>query len=139
MKRSIQTSVLAILVLVTGCVAANAQTSYGAKVRVPFSFNIGARSYEPGEYIIKVDQAVFGASKLVIQGSGLDRSQSVLLTGTSAGGSESEQKLIFGEDNGQRYLAGITTITNSYSLVDRPKNANLIVKISNTSIQKTKM
>jgi len=139
MKRSIQTSVLAVLVLVSGCIAANAQTSYGVKVNVPFSFNVGTRSYEPGEYTIKVDQATLGASKLGIQGSGMDRSQTVLLTGSAMGGSESDQKLVFGEENGQRYLAGITTITNAYSLVDHPKNANLIVRISKPSDQKTKM
>lgn len=138
MKRSIQVSVLAVVMLVVGCVAANAQTSFGAKVNVPFSFNVGTKSYEPGEYTIKVSHAVYGASQLVIQGSGQERSQTVLLS-NSAGSNDGEQKLIFGVENGVKYLSGITTETNAFSLAERPKGAVTIVKIVNRSNQKTKL
>jgi len=138
MKRSIQVSVLAIAMLMVGCVAASAQTSFGAKVNVPFSFNVGTKSYEPGEYTIRVNHAVYGASQLVIQGSRIERSQTVLLS-NSAGSNDGEQKLIFGVENGVKYLSGITTEAYAFSLAERPKGAVTIVKIVNRPNQKTKM
>lgn len=114
--------VLAILCILfgVGAIVASAQINPGAKVSVPFSFNVGNRTHDSGEYSFRFVRSGLGAARLVIQRQGTDEVQTVLLRDFS-GDTDEGFRLVFGGEEGSKFLAGITTASGSYLLVEAPE------------------
>src|ERR1041385_573082 len=107
---------LAILCILfgAGVVAASAQINQGATVNVPFSFNVGDRAYEAGQYSVKIARSGLSAASLTIRRQGDNQSQTVMLNEVQ-GVTEGQFQLVFGGDD-NKFLAGIGTSSGSYLL-----------------------
>jgi hypothetical protein len=115
MKRFIQIcSLLSLLVLFTG-VSASANTGFGTEVEIPFAFTVGDRSYDAGNYIVKVDRLSSGTSTLTIQETKSGDMQTVLIN-VSSGNPSSQVKLVFDTIDGKKYLTRIQTADRTFAI-----------------------
>jgi len=116
MKKFIQVGSLVSLLFVLGVVGANAQSSYGSEVEIPFAFNIGDKSYEAGDYILKLEKFATGNAILSIRDPKTNEAQTVLL---NSNGEErgNEVKLLFDMIEGTRYLTKVRTPSWAYAVV----------------------
>jgi hypothetical protein len=116
MKKFIQICSLFSLLVLSMVVSASAQRSFGTDVEIPFAFNVADRSYEAGNYIVKLEKISSGAATLSIQDTKTDKMQTVLLNmnGDGPGG---EIKLVFDTIEGRRYLTKVRTAERTFALV----------------------
>lgn len=122
MERVIRILAILSIVVGAGITAATAQINPAAKVTVPFSFNVGSQTLEAGDYDVRIVKSGLSAASLRLQRRGSSRVETVLLQSVS--GEMSDQfKLVFGEENGNKYLAGIATGNSSYLLLGGPDKA----------------
>jgi hypothetical protein len=123
MKKFIQICSLLSLVVLFGAGAASSQTDFGADVEIPFAFNIGDRSYEAGNYIVKLEKLAPGSAALSVRDMKKNDVQTVLL---SANGDESEGeiKLVFDVFEGRRYLTKVSTPSRTYALAKSKAEKN---------------
>jgi hypothetical protein len=123
MKKFIQIcSLLSLLVLFTAG-STFAQTGFGTDVDIPFAFNIGDRSYDAGNYIVRLEKLANGSATLSILDTKTEETQRVLLNanGDSASG---EVKLVFDTIGGQRYLTRVKTPDRTYALIKSKAEKN---------------
>ena len=119
MKKFIQAfSLLSILVLgsVFSATANTAQPGSGTEVVIPFAFNVGDRSYEAGNYIVKLGRISDGTATLSIQDTKTDEMQIVLVNvnGERSGGYD--LRLVFETIEGQKYLMKVRTADKTFAL-----------------------
>ena len=119
MKKFIQAfSLLSILVLgsVFSATANTAQPGSGTEVVIPFAFNVGDRSYEAGNYIVKLGGISDGTATLSIQDTKTDEMQIVLVNvnGERSGGYD--LRLVFETIEGQKYLMKVRTADKTFAL-----------------------
>jgi len=131
--------VLAILSVLfgAGAIVASAQINQGATVKVPFSFNVGDRTYEAGQYDVKIAKSGLGAASLTIRRQGTNESQTVLVRSFQGATNDQFQLVFGGEDN--KFLAGIGTSSGSYLLVNTPQASNATLTAISKSLGKSKM
>jgi len=122
MERVIRILAILCIVVGAGITAASAQINPAAKVTVPFSFKVGSRTLEAGSYDVRIVRSGLSAASLRLQRHGSREVETVLLQSVS-GSSSDEFKLVFGEENGSKYLAGIATENSSYVLLGGPDKA----------------
>ena len=116
MKKFIQICSLFGLLIFVGAATANAQSSLGSQITIPFAFHVGEKSYEAGEYILKVDKLSSGTATLMIRDTKSDEAQVVLLNGNGESPS-SELKLVFDTIEGHRYLTRVRTPVRTFALL----------------------
>jgi hypothetical protein len=123
MKKFIQISALLSLLVLFNVAATFGQSQFGTDVKIPFAFNVGERSYEPGNYIFKFDKFSNSSATLTIHDTKNDTIQTVLM---NAGGdaASNEIKLVFDMLEGQRYLTKIRTPSRSYAVVMNKPDKN---------------
>lgn len=115
MKRFIQIcSLLSLLVLFTG-VSASANTGFGTEVEIPFAFTVGDRSYDAGNYIVKLDRLSSGTSTLTIHETKSGDMQTVLVH-VNNGSRGSQVNLIFDTIEGKKYLTRIQTADRTFAV-----------------------
>ena len=116
MKKFIQISALLSLLVLFNVAASYGQSQFGTDVKIPFAFNVGDQSYEPGNYILKFEKFSNNAATLTIQDTTNDKIQTVLM---NVGGEapSNEIKLVFDTLEGQRYLTKVRTPSRSYAIV----------------------
>lgn len=125
MKKFIQIgSLLSLLVLFT-VVPASAQTGFGIDVEIPFAFNVGDRSYEAGNYIVKLERRPMGSARLSIGDTKTDEVQTVLLT-TGPGSDSGDVKLVFDTVGGRRYLTKVRTPDRTFALIKSRAEKNAL-------------
>ena len=122
MERIIRVLAILSIVVGAGITAASAQINPAAKVTVPFSFNVGSQTLEAGNYDVRIIRSGLSAASLRLQRHGSSNVETILLQSIS-GGSSDEFKLVFGAENGTKYLAGIATENSSYVLLGGPEKA----------------
>jgi hypothetical protein len=116
MKKVIQiVSLLSLLVLFTAG-SARAEDRFGTDVKIPFAFNVGDRSYEAGDYIIKLERLGNGTAALSIQNTKTDDIQRVLMNANGDNAAD-DVRLVFDTINGQRYLTKLRTTDRTYAIV----------------------
>jgi hypothetical protein len=124
MKKFIQIGSLLTMLVLSTSIATFAQTGFGTDVKIPFAFMVGDRSYEAGEYIIRLERLVTGSATLTIQDTKTDEVQRVLLNanGDAASG---DIKLVFDTVGGKKQLTKVATPDRSYAVVktSREKDA----------------
>lgn len=118
MKKLIQICSLLSVVLVFTAVSASAQAEYGSEVEIPFSFNVGDRSYEAGKYVVKLSKLQSGAATINISDLKAETVQTLLARRNGAS-SEDSFKLVFETVNGQKVLSHIVTPSGGFALLDR--------------------
>ena len=116
MKKFIQISSLLTMLVLSTSIATFAQTGFGTDVKIPFAFMVGDRTYEAGEYIVKLDRLASGNATLSIQDTKTDEIQRVLLN-ASGDAVSGEIKLVFDTVGGQKRLTKISTPDRSYAVV----------------------
>ena len=79
MKKIIQIFSVLSLLVVFSCVAAKAQTVEHYAAKIPFNFNIGQKSFEPGDYFIKVARYTTGTVTLSLEDNENRNLQTVLV------------------------------------------------------------
>lgn len=122
MKKLIQIgSLLSLLVLFT-TIPTFAQ-GFGTDVNIPFAFTVADRTYEAGNYIVKLDPLGTGNATLSIRDTKTDEVQRVLLNvnGEAATG---QINLVFEKIDGQRFLTKVTTPNQSYAIVKSKSEKN---------------
>lgn len=116
MKKFIQICSLLSLLFVLSTSAAFAQSGFGTDVNIPFAFNIGDRSYEAGNYIVKLDRRAGGSATLSVQDTKTDEVQNMIVS-IGAHSTSGQVNLVFDTINGQRYLTKISTPDRTFSLI----------------------
>ncbi|MEP7148705.1 MAG: hypothetical protein ABI857_07460 [Acidobacteriota bacterium] len=116
MKKLIQIGSVLSLIVVFTAVATFAQAGFGTDVNIPFAFTIGDRSYEAGEYNLKIDKLAIGTATLAIRDPKTDAFQRVLLsaTGDSTAG---DIRLVFDLIDGQGHLTTVKTPDRTYAVI----------------------
>ena len=117
MKKLIQVSGLMGLLVILTAATTFAQTSYGTDINIPFAFTINDRSYEAGDYIVKIEKLVTGAASLSITDAKTEEVQRVLMNVNGDSVVSGEVKLVFDTIDGQRYLTKVRTPDRSYALL----------------------
>ena len=116
MKKFIRISSLLTLLVLFTVISASAQFSgFGTDVEIPFAFNVGDRSYQAGNYIVKVERISANTATLSIQDTKSDDLQTVLLN-VNGGQSDSETKLVFDTIDGKKYLTKVRSADKTYAL-----------------------
>jgi hypothetical protein len=116
MKKFIQITALLSLLVLFNVAATRAQSNFGTDVNIPFAFNVGDQSYEPGNYVLKFDRFATGSATLTVIDTKTDKMQTVMM---NAGGdmTRGDIKLVFDTLEGQRYLTKIRTPARTYAIV----------------------
>ena len=121
-------AILTVL-LGVGAIVGSAQINEGARVNVPFSFNVGDKAYDAGEYNVKFVRSGWSVASLVIQHQGAKEVQTVLLR-EFQGETSDQFQLVFGGEEGNKFLAGIATSSGSYLLVGADRSAAALTSIT---------
>jgi hypothetical protein len=116
MKKFIQIFSLVSMLVLFSALATFAQSGFGSDVNIPFAFNIGDRSYEAGNYIVKLDRRSSGSATLSIQDTKTDKVHTMILN-VGPHSTSGEINLVFDMFNGQRYLTKISTPERTFALV----------------------
>lgn len=108
MKRVIQICSMLVLAAVFSAAAAQAQTLDRINAKIPFDFNVGEKSYDAGEYIIKTSRLSDSTVQVSLSDGKGNTLQTLLVfsAGEAAGG---EERLVFTVYDGRHYLAKIMT------------------------------
>ena len=108
MKRVIQICSMLVLAAAFSVVSAQAQTLDRINAKIPFNFNVGDKSYDAGEYIIKTSRLSDSTVQVSLADSNGNTLQNFLVfsAGETAGGKE---RLVFAVYNDRHYLSKILT------------------------------
>jgi hypothetical protein len=120
MKKLIQICAVLSLVFAFSIVSAHAQqTVKQYEAKIPFDFNVGQKSYQAGNYVIKIKRLASNGLSLSLEDGNRNNLQTVLVseTGNIA---KDEPKLLFSRHENQRYLTEILT-TDVGIAVAKPK------------------
>ena len=124
MKKLIQIgSILSLLVLFSAA-STFAQSQFGVDVNIPFAFNVGDRSHEAGNYIVKFQRHPLGSATLAIEDTKTEEVQTIFLNAGVGPGSD-EIKLVFDTVEGRRYLRKIQTPSSTYAIARTKAEKNL--------------
>ena len=132
MKKFIQIcSILTLLVVFTVVsVSANTNNGFGTEVEIPFAFNVGDRSYDAGDYIVRIQRLSDSTTAFSIQDTKTDEIQTVLLNNFNSDGSGGNINLVFDNVGGQKYLRKVQTADRTFALIKgkSEKNAAAVAK-----------
>lgn len=109
MKKLIRICAVLSLVFAFSVVSAHAQQAvrqYQAKI--PFDFNIGQKSYQAGNYVIKISRLASNGIILSLEDDNNKKLQTVLVSETDTF-AKGEPQLLFDVQENQRYLTKIYT------------------------------
>lgn len=107
MKRFIQIFSFLGLALIFSAATAKAQTVNKVDAKIPFSFSVGNKNYEAGDYKLKIQSIAAGGALVTIVDSEGNHVQSVLAF-SNGDVSVGKAELRFDKQNGQRSLVGIS-------------------------------
>jgi hypothetical protein len=122
MKKLIQICAVLSLVFAFSIVSAHAQqTVKQYEAKIPFDFNIGQKSYQAGNYVIKIKRLASNGLSLSLEDEKHNNLQTVIVseTGNLVKG---EPQLLFSRHENQRYLTEVVTAEVGVA-VAKPKKA----------------
>ena len=114
MKRFIQICSLLTLLVAFTVIPASANTGFGTEVKIPFAFTVGDRSYDAGNYIVKLERLSSGTSALTIQDTKSNDLQTVLV---HVGIPSNQLNLVFDTIEGKKYLTKIQTGERTFAVI----------------------
>jgi len=121
MKKIIRFTAFMCAIVGASFLVTNAQINPAGNVNVPFSFTAGTQTFEAGDYNVSIVKS--GSSATVkLHRLGSKEVGTVLLQEFRSETSDGLD-LIFGEESGIKYLAGITASNTRYLLLGGPKQA----------------
>jgi hypothetical protein len=116
MKKLIQICAVLSLVFAFSIVSAHAQqTVKQYEAKIPFDFNVGQKSYQAGNYVIKISRLSSNGLVLSLEDENNHKLQSVMVSETG-NLSKTEPKLMFDVQGNQRYLTQIYTQDGGVSI-----------------------
>lgn len=120
MKKLIQICALLSLVFAFSIVSAHAQqTVKQYEAKIPFDFNVGQKSYQAGNYVIKISRLASNGIIVSLEDENNNRLQSVVVSETDKVSQKTPQLQFEVQDN-QRYLTAIYSQDIGVSL-SKPK------------------
>ncbi|MDQ3799755.1 MAG: hypothetical protein M3384_09905 [Acidobacteriota bacterium] len=109
MKKLIRICALLSLVFTFSIVSAHAQqTVKQYEAKIPFDFNVGQKSYQAGNYVIKISRLAANGLVLSLEDEKSNKLQMVMVSETESVTKNSPQ-LLFDVRENQRYLTKIIT------------------------------
>ena len=117
MKKQISRTLLGFFAVLMLTAAANAQTSRGIEVQVPFDFVAGQKQLPAGHYTVRRIR-VDSESALLIKGEGKDAAVVVL---TSSGDQNTEGAALTFRQHGERYFLAEISIPGTASVRELAK------------------
>lgn len=120
MGQIIRAIALISVIMGAGSIAANAQINSAATVNVPFSFSVGPQIFEAGDYKVTIVKSGSSAATLRLRRLG-SKDLGTLLLQELPGEDSNGLQLVFGDNGGNKYLAGITTASARYLALGRPE------------------
>lgn len=137
MKKLIQICAVLSLVFVFSIVSAHAQqTVKQYEAKIPFDFNVGQKSYQAGNYVIKISRLSSNGIVLSLEDEDNNKLQSVIVSETN-NLSKDAPKLMFDVRENQRYLTKIYTQEVGLSL-GKPKTEKIITVKNQQPASKTR-
>jgi hypothetical protein len=125
MKKLIQICAVLSLVFAFSIVSAHAQQTVNQyEAKIPFDFNIGQKSYQAGNYVIKISRLSSNGIVLSLEDEDNNKLQSVIVSETD-NRSQDAPKLLFDVRDNQRYLSKIYTQEVGVSL-GKPKTEKTV-------------
>ena len=115
MKKFLQICSLFTFVFVLSAFSANAQSTYGSEVEIPFAFSINDRSYEAGKYIVKVSKFQNGSATIVVTDPKTESIQTVLAQ-RNGDNTDDSVKLLFETVDGEKVLTRVATPSGGFAL-----------------------
>jgi hypothetical protein len=118
MKKQISRTLLGFFAVLMLAAAANAQTSRGIEVQIPFDFVAGQKQLLAGRY--NVSRVRFdSASALLIKGEGRGAAAAVVLTNT--GDEDPSGASLTFRQHGERYFLALVSMPGTASVREVPK------------------
>lgn len=109
MKKLIRICALLSLVFAFSILSANAQqTVKQYEAKIPFDFNVGQKSYQAGNYVIKISRLAANGLVLSLEDEKNNQLQMVVVSQTEDVARDSPQ-LLFDVQENQRYLTRVIT------------------------------
>lgn len=108
MKKLIQICAVLSLVFAFSVVSAQAQQVKQYEAKIPFDFNVGQKSYQAGNYVIKISRLAANGLVLSLEDDKSNKLQTVMVSETENIAKNSPQ-LLFDVHENQRYLTGVIT------------------------------
>lgn len=115
------------LLAAVSCLPAAAQVTENYETRIPFDFNIGQKSYQAGDYEIKLARTATNVTAFSLT----DNNGKVLHTILVMDNGEVSKKqveLVFDHHDGQRFLAKLLTRQKGFALYQTKAERNLAGK-----------
>jgi hypothetical protein len=100
------------------------QTVKQYQAKIPFDFSVGQKSYQAGDYVIKISRLSSNGLLLSLEDDNNHKLQSVIVSETDTS-SKDEPKLLFYVQENQRYLSKIFTPEIGLSL-GKPKTEKIV-------------
>lgn len=116
MKKIIQLcSVLALLVTFS-VISANAQSVKQYDAKIPFSFNVGQKTFEAGNYVIKISKSAVNSKILSLEDESGKQLQSIIVA-ESGDTAKGRLQLVFNRYDKQRFLSKLSNGETVFSIV----------------------
>lgn len=104
MKKIIQILSVLSLLVVFSCVSAKAQNVEHYTAKIPFNFNIGQKSFEPGDYVVKIAKFPTGAVTLSLEDNE-NKNLKTILVRRNGDIAKNKPQLIFTRSENQLFLS----------------------------------
>ena len=114
MKKFIQILSILSVIVAFSIISANAQTVQRYNAKIPFDFNIGNKSYQAGDYVLKVSLIPAGRL-LVIEDTNRNYLQQVLIVEKGQSAKKSSE-LLFSRYDNQWTLSKLLTTDRGFTV-----------------------
>jgi len=115
MKKIIQVTSFLFLAVIFSAVSANAQSAEKFKATIPFAFSIGQKTYEPGNYTVKISNHSEAGSLLTIFDS-KGKPINSLVVRSLVDRRDDESTFVFSRSGEDRSLTKIVTRYSAYAV-----------------------
>jgi hypothetical protein len=105
---------LALLVAFS-VISTNAQSVKEYEAKIPFSFNVGQKTFEAGNYVIKISKSAANAKILSLEDESGEQLHSVVAA-ESGDMAKGNVRLVFNRYDNQRFLAKLMTDEAGFSI-----------------------
>lgn len=115
MKKVIQVTSFLFLAFIFSAVSAKAQTAERFKATIPFAFSIGQKTYEPGNYTVRISNHSEAGSVLTIfdnKGKAINS----LIVRSLVERQDDESTFVFSRSGEERSLTKIVTRYSAYAV-----------------------
>lgn len=116
MKKIIQLCSMFALLAAFSVISANAQSVREYEAKIPFRFNVGQKSFEAGNYVIKIIKSAVNARILSLEDESGKQLQNIIVA-ESGDTAKGKLQLVFNRYDNQRFLSKLSNGETVFSIV----------------------